>query len=142
VLYADGANGESDSDRFTRTVLHAAAEQAKRDVVRRLAAGREAKRAREGERAYVGGRPPFGYQAHNGALRPHPDHTPIVRRVFELARRGRSIRAIATEVGQHPTATARMLAHEGYKQGRPAERIVDPKVWNAAARAVGSRRRG
>src|SRR4051794_20877594 len=24
ILYADGANGESDSDRFTRTILHAA----------------------------------------------------------------------------------------------------------------------
>jgi len=142
VLYADGANCESDSDRFTRTVLHAAAEQAKRDVVRRLAAGREAKRAREGERAYVGGRPPFGYQAHHGALRPHPDHAPTVRRVFELARRGRSVRAIATELGLHPNAVARVLAYEGYKLGAPADRIVDPKVWNAAARALESRRRG
>jgi len=33
LLYADSSNGESDADRFTRTVLHAAAEQAKRDVV-------------------------------------------------------------------------------------------------------------
>jgi DNA invertase Pin-like site-specific DNA recombinase len=141
VLFADGANGEADTDRFTRHVLHAAAESAKRDVVRRLAAGREAKRARD-PRAYIGGRPPFGYQAHNGALRPHPDHAPTVRRVFDLSRRGRSVRAIATEVGLHPTAIARMLAYEGYKLGPPADRIVDPKVFNAAARAVGSRRRG
>lgn len=33
LLYTDSSNGESDADRFTRTVLHAAAEQAKRDVV-------------------------------------------------------------------------------------------------------------
>jgi len=62
--------------------------------------------------------------------------------VFELARRGRSIRAIATELGLHPTAIARMLAYEGYKLGPPAERIVDPKLFNAATRALGSRRRG
>jgi len=141
VLFADGANGESDSDRFTRTVLHAAAEQAKRDVVRRLAAGRDAKRARD-PRAYVGGRPPFGYEARDGALKPHPDHALTVRQAFELARRGRSVRAIATELGLHPTAIARMLAHEGYKRGTPAERIVDPKLFNAAARELGSRRRG
>ena len=83
----------------------------------------------------------MGYEARDGALRPHPDRAPTVRQVFELARRGRSIRAIATEVGQHPTAIARMLAYEGYKLGAPAERIVDPKIWNAAARALEGRRR-
>jgi DNA invertase Pin-like site-specific DNA recombinase len=148
VLYADVQNGQTDADRFTRTILHAASEQAKRDVVRRLAAGREAKAARD-PRAYVGGRPPFGYAARDGALRPG-DHAAIVRRVFELARRGRSVRAIAAELDAegaadrrwHPNAVARMLAHEGYKLGPPAERIVDPKLFNAATRALGSRRRG
>ena len=40
ILYADSSNGESDADRFTRTILHAAADQSPGDVVRRLAAGR------------------------------------------------------------------------------------------------------
>ena len=53
IMYADSSNGQSDSDRFTRTILHAAAEQAKREVVRRLAAGRQVKAAmRPG--SYVG----------------------------------------------------------------------------------------
>src|SRR4051794_12703296 len=61
ILYAEGTNGDSDTDHFTRTVLHAAAEQAKRETVRRLQAGRDAKRA-QNQRAYLGGRPPFGYR--------------------------------------------------------------------------------
>ncbi len=140
VLYCDGANGESDSDLFTRTILHAAAEAAKRETVRRLAAGRAAKAARD-PRAYVGGRPAYGYLAHGGELRPHPVEAPVVRDVFAMARRGHSVRAIAGRLGWAPNKVARILAYEGYKLGAAGHRVVDPKVWNAAARARQGRRR-
>ncbi|MGI8440900.1 MAG: recombinase family protein [Thermoleophilaceae bacterium] len=140
VLFADGGNGISDSDRFTRTILHAAAEAAKRETVRRLAAGRVAKAARD-PRAYVGGRPPFGYLARNGALVPHPQEGPVVRSVFDMARRGHSTRAIAGRMGWAPTKVARILAYAPYKQGPPGTRIVDPKLWNAAAKARQGRRK-
>jgi len=140
VLFADGANGETDSDRFTRTILHAASEQAKRETVRRLAAGRAAKAARA-PGAYVGGRPPFGFAAVGGELRPHPQEAPVVRDVFDLARRGHSVRAIAGRMGWAPNKVARILAYAPYKLGPAGHRVVDPKVWNAAARARQGRRK-
>jgi DNA invertase Pin-like site-specific DNA recombinase len=149
VVYAEGSNGESDTDRFTRTVLHAAAEQAKRETVRRLRAGREAKRAQD-RHAYVGGRPPFGYRVdprtHELVIDPEP--AAIVREIFERARAGESIRSIASALDArraagrrwHATSVARVLGYEPYKRARPG-RIVDPKVWNAAQRELAARRR-
>jgi DNA invertase Pin-like site-specific DNA recombinase len=149
ILYADGTNGESDTDQFTRTVLHAAAEQAKRETVRRLRAGREAKREHD-PHAYVGGRPAFGYRAdpQTHALTIDPGAAPVVRAIFDRARRGQSIRHIAEALNAeqaggrrwHPTTVARILAYEPYKLARPG-RIVDPKVWNAAQAACASRRK-
>lgn len=141
ILYADGTNGQSDTDHFTRTVLHAAAEQAKRETVRRLRAGREAKRERNAH-AYVGGRPAFGYRADRDTheLVIDPDAAAVVRRVFDLARRGDSVRAIAAALERHPTQVARILSNETYKRARPG-RIVDPKVWNAAQRSLAARRK-
>lgn len=148
ILYADGSNGQSDTDHFTRTVLHAAAEQAKRETVRRLRAGREAKNARDSH-AYVGGRPAFGYRANpeTRELTIDPDAAAVVRSIFDQARRGQSVRAIAARLDAelaggrrwHPTTVARVLSHEPYKLARPG-RIVDPKVFNAAQRALASRR--
>jgi DNA invertase Pin-like site-specific DNA recombinase len=149
ILYAEGTNGESDADHFTRTVLHAAAEQAKRETVRRLRAGREAKRAQDSH-AYVGGRPPFGYRAdpRTHELVVDPEAAAVVREIFERARVGGSMRSIAAALDErqaagrswHATSVARILSHESYKRARPG-RIVDPKVWNAAQRALASRRR-
>jgi DNA invertase Pin-like site-specific DNA recombinase len=95
-----------------------------------------------GPRAYVGGRPAFGYRADPDTreLVIDPAAAEIVRAIFDRARRGESVRAIAHAVGKHPTAIARVLAHESYKREHPG-RIVDPKVFNAAQRALASRRR-
>jgi DNA invertase Pin-like site-specific DNA recombinase len=149
ILYVDGSNGESDTDRFARTVLHAAAEQAKRETVRRLRAGRDAKRIRN-PNSYVGGRPAFGYRANASTHELEVDHAaaPIVRDIFDRARRGESVRTIAAALDTqqasgrrwHPTSVARILGHEDYKLTRPG-RIVDPKVFNAAQRALEARRR-
>jgi DNA invertase Pin-like site-specific DNA recombinase len=146
ILFADSSNGESDADRFTRTVLHAAAEQAKRDVVRRLAAGRAVKAATK-PGSYVGGRPPFGYRAHGHELAIDADHAEIVRRIYKLARNGKSIREIAALIDAevpnqrwHRTAIERILRRDVYKRERPG-RIVDPRLWHAAQRALADRRR-
>ena len=149
IFYADGSNGQSDTDHFTRTVLHAAAEQAKRETVRRLRAGRDAKRGRDPQ-SYVGGRPAFGYRAdpETRELTVDPDAATVVRSIFDRARRGESLRSIAARLDAeragsrrwHPTSVARVLAHEPYKLARPG-RVVDPKVFNAAQRALASRRR-
>ncbi len=149
IFYADGSNGESDTDHFTRTVLHAAAEQAKRETVRRLRAGRDAKQARD-PHSYVGGRPAFGYRAdpETRELTIDPDAAGVVRSIFDSVRRGESVRSISARLDAdragdrrwHPTAVARVLAYEPYKLVRPG-RIVDPKVFNAAQRALASRRR-
>ena len=120
ILYADSSNGETDADadRFRRIVLHAAAEQAKRDVVRRLAAGREVK-ARSRPGSYLGGRPPVGYKAVGHELVPHPDEAKLVGLIFDLARRGHSVRTIAAELDRHdvdrrcyPNSVQRVLACE------------------------------
>lgn len=131
ILYADGTNGESDTDRFTRTVLHAAAEQGKRETVRRLRAGREAKLERNAH-AYVGGRPPFGYRADRQTheLVIDAQAAPVVRAIFERARRGQSVRAVAqalTAEGAagrrwYPTQVARILAHEAQARASRSHR--------------------
>ena len=146
ILYADSSNGQSDADRFTRTVLHAAAEQAKRDVVRRLEAGRSVKAAMK-PGSYLGGRPPYGYRAQGHELVIDPDQAEIVRRVFALARDGASVREIASTLDHedafrrwHRTGVERILKREIYMHARPG-RIVDPRLWHAAQRALAHRRR-
>ena len=147
IMYADSSNGDSDSDRFTRTVLHAAAEQAKRDVVRRLATGRQAKAAMK-PGSYVGGRPPYGYRAQGHELVIAPAEAELVRRVFTLARDGASLRSIASKLDQedptrswHRTAVERILQRDLYMRERPG-RIVDARLWHAARRALAQRSRG
>ena len=146
ILYADSSNGESDADRFTRTVLHAAAEQAKRDVVRRLAAGRQVKAAAN-PGSYLGGRPPYGYRAKGHELVIAPAEAEVVRRIYSLARDGTSIREIATLLSEddptrrwHRTAVERILSRDLYMRKRPS-RIIDARLWHAARRALVERSR-
>jgi site-specific DNA recombinase len=146
ILYADSSNGESDADRFTRTVLHAAAEQAKRDVVRRLAAGRKVKAASK-PGSYLGGRPPYGYKAQGHELAIDSGQAQIVRRIYKLARDGASIRDIAALIDAedpsrrwHRTAVERILRRDIYMRKSP-DRVVDPRLWHAAQRALDGRRR-
>jgi site-specific DNA recombinase len=146
ILYADGANGESDTDRFTRTVLHAAAEQSKRDVVRRLRAGREAKLARHPGSRAQGGRVPYGYRRTATGLEIDPEQADDVRRIFALVTGGSSIRATArkmtAETGRRwqPTVVERIVKREIYKLASPG-RIIDGRVWKAAQAAMATRRR-
>jgi DNA invertase Pin-like site-specific DNA recombinase len=146
ILYTDGGNGQSDSDRFTRTVLHAAAEQAKRDVVRRLKAGREAKLARHPGSRAQGGRVPYGYRRTATGVEVDPAQAKHVRRIFDLIRSGSTIRATAErmtdETGRRwqPTVVERIVKREVYKLRSPG-RIIDARVWNVAQGALAARAR-
>jgi site-specific DNA recombinase len=144
ILYADSSNGESDADRFTRTVLHAAAEQAKRDVVRRLEAGRRVKAATK-PGSYLGGRPPYGYKAQGHELAIDSGQAKIVSRIYKLAHDGTSIRDIASLIDAvdetrrwHRTTIERILGRDIYMRKNP-QRIVDPRLWHAAQRALQDR---
>lgn len=146
ILFADSSNGDSDSDRFTRTVLHAAAEQAKRDVVRRLAAGRQVKATRR-PGSYVGGRPPYGYRAQGHELVIAPAEAELVKRIITLACDGASIRTIASMLDQedptrhwHRTAVERIVKRDLYMRQKPG-RIVDARLWHAAQRSLAERNR-
>jgi DNA invertase Pin-like site-specific DNA recombinase len=114
--------------------------------VRRLAAGRKAKAASK-PGSYLGGRPPYGYKAQGHELAIDSGQAEIVRRIYKLARDGTSIRDIAGLIdaddpsrGWHRTAIERILSRDLYKRERPG-RIVDPRLWHAAQRALTTRRR-
>lgn len=97
--------------------------------------------------SYGGGRPPYGYRAQGHELAIDPDHAEIVRRLYGLAREGKSIRDIAALIDAddptrrwHRTAIERILKRDVYMRHRPG-RIVDPRLWHAAQRALGDRRK-
>lgn len=104
--------------RLVRHILGAIAEY-ERDVVRlRMEAGKAAKRAAGG---YVGGAPPFGWQAIGGQLVPHAAEQETLRRMRRLQRAGHSYRSIAVELNRaglgakrgrwHPLTVAQVLRH-------------------------------
>jgi len=141
VLYAEGTNGED--DEFMRQVMHAMAEEQRRQLVARLAAGRRAKAASGG---YAGGRPAFGYRAERGKLVPDSDEAAVVRWVFEkVADDCWSIRKVARELDRagtlgrrwDPTTVATILRRADYK--RNGARIVDPRIWNRARAVLAER---
>jgi DNA invertase Pin-like site-specific DNA recombinase len=147
ILYAEGGNGDSDADKFMRTVFHAAAEQARRDLIRRLAAGRQVKAAKK-PGSYVGGRPPYAYRAQEHELVIDPGQADVVRRIFTLARDGASVRNIALMLDQedstrrwHRTTIERILKNGLYMREKPGQ-IVDARLWHAAQRALAGRGRG
>lgn len=135
VLYAEGGNG----DPLLDGISHAIAAHERRAIVARLKAGRDAKAARHpGSRAQGGG-VPFGYRRTRDGLAVDEAQAAVVRRVFALAREGRSVRRIATEVGIAPTQVVRMLKREDYKRGDV--KIIDPRLWNATQAALAARRK-
>ena len=146
ILCAEGLNGDEDSVRLMRTMLHGIAEFEKRQLVARLAAARRAKAARGG---YAGGRPPFGYRADGGALAPVAAEAEVVRWMFErVARDGWSVRRVQRALDAegtlgkrwHSSEVGRILKRKDYKLGPHGARIVDPKVWNRAQVVLAERR--
>ncbi len=149
ILYATEGNGDDDSSLFMDDIGHAAAAHERRMIVARLRRGREEKRQRN-VRAYVGGRPMFGYRAnpHTHELEIDPEAAAVVRDIFARVRRGQSVRKIAAALDEqgacgrrwHLSAVARILKHDGYKLKHPGQ-IVAPKVYNAAQAVLAGRRK-
>lgn len=154
IFYADGGNGEDDSALLLDDIQHAISAHERRAIVARLRSGREEKTrqyASRGERAYVGGRPAFGYRANAATheLEIDPDAAEVVRLIFEQARRGRSVRAIASDLNArqaggrswHATSVRRVLTHDGYASTRGPGVIVHGRVVKAARAALAARRK-
>jgi site-specific DNA recombinase len=141
VQAADG----SGADQMSREIYMVFAGAARRELVARLRAGREAKAARGG---YAGGRPPFGYRAEDGGLVPHEVHAAIVQKMFHrVAYEGYTLRRLAAEMDAVRSAGRRwdhskvraVLRREQHKLG--PDPIVDPRIFNKAQRAIDSRRK-
>lgn len=147
VLYADGSNGEGDGALLADSIMHAVAADDRRRIVARLKAGRDAKARAHPESQPQGGKLPYGYRRVKGDIEKDPDQAEDVRRIFDLIRGGKSIRATAEVLSAegdrtwHPNAVARIVKREIYKAAKPA-RIIDPRIFNEAQRALEQRRRG
>jgi site-specific DNA recombinase len=136
VLYAEGLNGEE--FEFLREIMHAASKHERKRILARMDAGKRAKAERGG---YIGGRPPFGYEARAGALRPREAEAEVVRHIFNrVAYHGHSVREIATDLDArqvldrrwHVAQVHAILGREMYKLGGRDLRVVDPRLWNRA----------
>jgi len=145
VLYADGSNDESENARFMDSIMHAVAADERRRIVARLKAGRDAKARENPESQPQGGRVPYGYRRVKGDIEVDPAQAEDVRRIFDLIRGGKSIRATAEAMNDeektwHPNAVARIVKRERYKEAKPG-RIVDPRIFNQTQNALADRRR-
>jgi DNA invertase Pin-like site-specific DNA recombinase len=101
-------------------------------VVARLRRGRQAKKDAGG---YAHGRPPYGYEAFEGSLRPVPTEQAVIRKARQLRKTGLSYRQIAARLGYegdfprtggqwHPAMVARVVG--GPKTGSSSIRTQDP----------------
>lgn len=140
ILYAEGGNGQEDSDLLLDDIQHAIAAHERRAIVARLRKGREEKAAQHPQARAQGGKVPFGYRRTSTAVVIDDAEAAVVREVFALARDGVPVRKIAERVGLSPSTVGGILGREVYKLREPG-RIVDPRVWNAAQEATASRRR-
>lgn len=147
VLYADGGNGTDDSALLMDGIGHVIAAHDRRRIVARLKAGRDAKASAQPHARAQGGRLPHGYRRDGrGGIEVDPEAAREIRRAFELVRSGKSLAKAAAilteETGRSWTAKSldRILRREVYKAAQPG-RIVDPRVWNEAQRAMASRRK-
>jgi DNA invertase Pin-like site-specific DNA recombinase len=147
-VFAQGSNGDDDAARLAGGFEHLIAAHDRRRIVARLKAGRDAKTERHGDAARAqGGGLPHGYRRDRaGLVEIDPEAAAEVRRVFELVRKGTSIRKTAetmtAETGRpwKPTTVDRMVRREIYKAKVPGV-IVERRTWQATADALASRRR-
>lgn len=139
VVYADGGNGDDDGALLLDGISHVIAAHERRAIVARLRAGRDAKAARHPGSRSQGGKVPFGYRRTRDGLEIHPEQAEEVRRIYALARAGKSIRQVAEIVGRQPTVVDRILRREDYKRGEV--KIMDPRLWNATQAALAARRK-
>lgn len=148
VLYADGSNGDDDSALLLDGIGHVIAAHDRRRIVARLKAGRDAKAAALPASRAQGGGLPHGFRRERGGVVIDADAAAEVRRIFDLIRNGRSVRATAEiltrETGREwrPTTVARIVKRNDYKRTTTlGARIVSPHVWGEAQSALASRRK-
>lgn len=77
---------------FMFTLFAAGAQMEHQNILERTTLGR-LEAVRRGQ--YVGGQVPYGYTIHDKRLAPHPEHAPVVRRVFRLYNSGMATQAIS-----------------------------------------------
>lgn len=153
VLYAEGFNGEGGAVTFMREVMHAMASEQRRQLVSRLAAGRQRKASEGG---FAEGRVPYGYRTVNGALVIDEEQAQHVRRMFDLAARGATPGEIARHLAGVPTprggaawsrqAIHGLLANPTYTGERAGTRRAHPAIisrrrFNEVQRALAARAR-
>lgn len=85
----------SSAGRLMRNVL-AAVFEFEREMIRdRILDGKAEKRAKEGKRAYTGGRPPYGWDARDGKLVINKREQTVRRRIKRLRKAGKTLEEIA-----------------------------------------------
>jgi DNA invertase Pin-like site-specific DNA recombinase len=144
ILYAEGGNGESDSDRLLGDIRHAISAHERRVIVARLRKGREEKQAKHPTSQAQGGSVAYGYVRMPTEVVVDDEAAEVVRQAFRIVRDGASLRkitaALAEASGRKWSAqgAADLIRREVYKQQQPG-RIVDPRVWNAANATLAAR---
>ncbi len=146
VLYADGGNGDDDSDLLLDGIGHVLAAHDRRRTVARLKAGRDAKAAEQPHSRAQGGRLPHGYRrTPDGGVAIDAEAAAEVRAAFELVRDlplAKAAAALGEATGRRwqPKTLERIIRRDDYRRAQPG-RIVDPRVWTAANAALDARRR-
>ncbi len=110
------------SDEFFGAVVDAAATYERKVIAARMRRGRLVKASQGG---YAGGGPPYGYRAVRGSkrLEVNEEEAKIVRRIFQLRRRG----------GLNPNEIARRLNGEGLRT-RGGAKWSRVQVWRILSR--------
>ena len=147
VVSAAEENGDGPIAEFIRGQLALVAELERAMILERVSAGK-AKKKQLGR--HVHGRVPYGYQSERGILRPNPELTPIVRRIFNEARDGSSAGRIARGLNAEQIASPHgvmwsakairrilrnpVYAGERYGVKRAHPHIVSRQLYNAVNR--------
>ena len=146
ILYAEGGNGQSDSDLLLDDIRHAINAHERRAIVARLRKGRREKAEKHPLAQAQGGSVPYGYVRTPTAVVVDDQAAEHVRAAFVLVRDGASLRRVAAELaelsGRSWTAqgVADLIRRDTYRRKAPG-RIVDPRIWNEANKALSERRR-
>lgn len=139
IAYAEGGNGDDDAALFIDDIQHAVSALERRAIVARLAKGRAAKAAAHPGSRAQGGKVPYGYRRTATGLEIDAEQAAVVREVFALVKGGASLAKAGAAVGLSASTVQGIVGREVYKQ--TDGRIVDPRIWNAAQKALESRKR-
>jgi len=95
VTTANGLNGHTPQDRMLQTIMDAAAQYEREDLIQKT---RDALAAKKRRGEYVGAMK-YGYQWDNGSLVPNPQEQAIIARIKDLHSQGMSAPEISRTLG-------------------------------------------